>query len=409
MLSTTDNQNSVMRPNLRPLRSNFALRHQETSQQSGRAIDHGRSLKKFVNKSLYVTESFLPPIDEYIERLRTIWESGQLTNNGSLVRELESRLCDYLGVKHCVLVSNGDAGLRIAIRGLDLAGEVITTPFSYVSTASSIKWLGLTPVFADIEPDSLTIDPEKVEQSITPKTSAIMATHVYGNPCDVDRLNEIAKRHNLRIIYDAAHAFGVEYQGAGIAGFGDVSMFSLHATKLFHSGEGGLLATNNSAIAEQVEWRRRFGHKGAEEFHGPGINAKMSELHAAMGLCVLDHIDEIFSRREVASQTYDRLISDYQVNLKRPVLRDGTKYNHAYYPVLFESQTALVNAFESLKSEHIFPRRYFYPSLNTVKTLGEFSDQPVAESVAPRAACLPLSAQTTESDICRVVNGIRWA
>jgi dTDP-4-amino-4,6-dideoxygalactose transaminase len=346
-------------------------------------------------------------MEEYVERLKTIWESGQLTNNGSLVRELESRLCEYLGVKHCILVSNGDAGLRVAIRGLELYDEVITTPFSYVSTASSIKWLGLTPVFADIEPDSLTIDPEKVEQLITPKTSAIMATHVYGNPCNVDRLNEIAKRHKLRIIYDAAHAFGVEYQGAGIAGFGDVSMFSLHATKVYHSGEGGVLATNDTEIYEAIEWRRRFGHNGQDGFHGVAINAKMSEFHAAMGLCVLDHLDQLISARRVATETYDQMLTENPgVKLTRPGLRADTKYNYSYYPVIYESESRLLQSFDSLKQVNIHPRRYFYPSLNLVSSLGEFETQPISEAVAPRVACLPLSANISANDISRVIENL---
>ena len=360
-----------------------------------------------VKKPLYVTSSFLPPFEEVQERLRQVWETNQLTNNGPMVQELTARLADYLDVKHVILVSNGDAGLRIAYQGLELEGEVITTPFSYVSTTSSLIWSRLKPVFVDVEPDSLTIDANKIEDAITDRTTAIVATHVFGFPCDVKAISRIAERHDLKVIYDAAHAFGVQYHGQNILNHGHVSMVSLHATKLFHSGEGGLLATNDDRIAESIEWRRRFGHRGQEAFHGVGINAKMSELHGAVGLCVLDHIDRIVHDRKTAWQRYVELIQDSNVELELLKIPEGTEYNYAYFPVLFRSEQALLDAFTKLKTEEIYPRRYFYPSLNTVKELGSFESCPVSESAASRIACLPFSADISDENIQRVVRLLR--
>ena len=359
-----------------------------------------------LNEPLHVTRSYLPPVDEYMKRLATVWASGQATNNGPLVGELEQKLAEHHGVKHALCVSNGDAGLHVAIRALDLTGEVITTPFSYVSTLSSLVWSGLKPVFADIDPQTFTVDPNLVEDNITESTSAILVTHVFGNPCDVEALEDIARRHELKLIYDAAHAFGVTYKGRGILNFGDVSMVSLHATKLFHCGEGGLLAGNNQQLFERLEWTRRFGHDGTEAFHGVGVNAKMSELHAAMGLCVWDHMPEVIAGRKAICQLYDRAIADRQLLLTKPVIRDGASENYSYYPVLFESESKLLETMEILAGAQVFPRRYFYPSLNTVKEICDVVSMPVSESIASRILCLPLSTEMTADDVQRVVANI---
>lgn len=356
-------------------------------------------------RPLHVTEAFLPPIEEYVAYLERIWANGQVTNNGPLVKELEAQLASYLGVKHVIAVSNGDAGLRLALRALDLTGEVITTPLSYVSTTSSILWSGLIPVFADVDRCSLTIQPDAVEQAITPRTSAIMATHVYGIPCDVDQLESIAAKYGIRIIYDAAHAFGVKFQGRGLVNYGDVSMVSLHATKLFHTCEGGILATNNDQLAARLEWMRRFGHKGTEAFYGVGINAKMSELHAAMGLCNLKHLDRIMDQRKRAWETYaQNLLGSNQLSM--PQQPEGTTYNFAYFPLIFPTAAALRRALQSMAERKIFARRYFYPSLNQVAELGSPVTMPVADDVAPRVLCLPLSAATSSNDLQRVVDAI---
>ena len=352
-----------------------------------------------VDSPLHVTKSFLPPLEEYVARLQTVWESGQLTNNGALVQQFEASLRKRLNVDHVIALSNGDAGLRIALRALEVTGEVITTPFSYVSTASSILWSGLTPVFCDIEPDTLTIDPEGIVAAITPRTTAILATHVFGNACDVEQIETIAAEHQLKVIYDAAHAFDVDYQGRNLLTYGDISMVSLHATKLIHSCEGGFLATNNEAVFAAAEWRRRFGHQGPESFHGAGINAKMSEVHAAMGLCVMDHLPEIKAARRAATRKYVDEIQSRNLALTIPRWRTGCQPNDSYFPVLFDSENELLRAQQALKQHHIYPRRYFYPSLNTVRELGKFPAMPISEDVASRVLCLPLSSYLQADDI----------
>ncbi|WP_039961464.1 DegT/DnrJ/EryC1/StrS family aminotransferase [Rhodopirellula europaea] len=360
-----------------------------------------------MNIPLHVTKSFLPPQEEYVARLATIWKTGQLTNNGQLVQLLEKRLCERLQIDRCLLVSNGDAGLQLSIRALKLNGEVITTPFSYISTLSSLLWLGLQPVFVDIDSERLTIDPTKIEQAITSRTSAILVTHVYGRPCDVVAIEAIAKRYDLRVIYDAAHAFAVDYLNQPLPKSGDISMISLHATKLFHTGEGGLLVANDPELHEQVEWHRRFGHRGNDAFHGVGINAKMSELHAAMGLCVLDHMDGIIEHRRKTCEAYrERLFTaEDRVQLLAPVT--GATENHAYFPVLFSSEKHLLRAMRIMRKEEIYPRRYFFPALHRAfpNLTGEHS-LPVAESIAERVLCLPLSHGTSEFDIERVAAAV---
>ncbi len=358
---------------------------------------------------LYVTQSYLPPFEEFVAQMRQVWQTAQLTNNGPLVCEYESRLKELLGVDHIVSVDNGDAGLRVAYKALRLSGEVITTPFSYISTTSSLLWSGLKPVFADVEEDTLTLDPECVMAAITSRTTAILATHVYGNPCDVRRLAQLADQHGLKLIFDAAHAFGVRYEGQPILAYGDVSMVSLHATKLVHAAEGGILATNDSKLAEDIEWRRRFGHDGTESYHGVGINAKMSELHAGLGLCVLRHIDEIVAARRRISACYDSLIDELGLPFCYPKLRPETDYNFAYYPVLLESAEQLTRVLTFLNSQNIYPRRYFFPSMNTIKTLGDFPRMPVSEAVSSKVLCLPLSASMTEAQVDRVVRAIAFA
>ena len=359
-----------------------------------------------LNDPLHVTRSFLPPQDEYVARLETVWNSGQATNNGQLVQELEQKLAAYHKVENALCVSNGDAGLHVAIRALELSGEVITTPFSYVSTLSSIVWSGLKPVFADIDPETLTVDVNKVEAAISPDTTAIMVTHVFGNPCDVDALADITERHNLKLIYDAAHAFGVTYNGQAVLNFGHVSMVSLHATKLFHCGEGGLLASNDAELSDRMDWIRRFGHDGTEAFHGVGINAKMSELHAAMGLCVLEHMPSVIRNRKSICELYDQAIADRKLPLTKPVTRVGASENYSYYPVLFESESQLLDSMETLAGAQVFPRRYFYPSLNTVKEICDVVHMPISESIASRILCLPLSTEMNADDVERVVSHV---
>lgn len=350
-----------------------------------------------------VTKSFLPPLEEYTLLLQGIWERTHLTNNGPLLLELEEKLKNYLAAKHFIFLNNGTSALQIAIKGLNLTGEIITTPFSYVATTSSIVWENCTPVFADIEESTLTIDPLKIEELITPKTSAILATHVYGIPCDIERIDKIAKKHNLKVIYDAAHAFGIKYHGQPLTNYGDASTLSFHATKLFHSTEGGAIVTNSEDAAHRFSYMRNFGHKGQEDFWGLGINAKNSEFHAAMGLCVLPHVAAIIERRKELSELYDQLLLNNNKHITRPKLREHTDYNYAYYPVVFENEKTLLQVRDALNASFIYPRRYFYPSLSELPYVTK-SNVPVSVSVSNRVLCLPLYYDLKPEDVSKICN-----
>ena len=350
--------------------------------------------------NINVTKSYLPPLEEYVGYLRGIWERGHLTNAGPLVVELEQRLKDYLGVKHCFYVNNGTIALQIAIKALKLEGEVLTTPFSYVATTSSLVWEGCSPVFVDIDPVTLCIDPAKLEAAITPRTTAIMATHVYGNPCDVEAIATIAARHGLRVIYDAAHAFGVEYKDQSVLNYGDISTLSFHATKLFHTVEGGAIITNDDEVAHRISYMRNFGHNGPEAFWGVGVNGKSSEFHAAMGLCVLPQVDNLVRRRREISERYDRILANTAI--VRPQLQPGTtRYTYSYYPTLMPSEAVLLAVRDALNAEQITPRRYFYPSLNTLDYTGQQA-APVSEDAALRSLCLPLYYELADEYVDRI-------
>jgi dTDP-4-amino-4,6-dideoxygalactose transaminase len=356
---------------------------------------------------IYVTKTYLPPQEEYQGYLEQIWSSGQVTNNGALVKKLEDELKEYLGVKYLIYLNNGTIALQIAIKAMGLTGEVITTPFSYVATTSSLVWEGCKPVFADIDPHTLCIDPKEIEKKITPQTTGIMATHVYGNSCAVEELETIAGKHGLKVIYDGAHAFGAEVNGRSVLSYGDVSTLSFHATKLFHTIEGGAIVTENEAVAHTCEYMRRFGHKTPDkDFYGVGVNGKSSEFHAAMGLCVLPHVTEFIARRKEISELYDQLLQGSGV--KRPGTHPGLKYNYAYYPVLFPNEESLLKAVEHLNAENIFPRRYFRPSLNQLHYV-QSSPCPVSEHAADVALCLPLYPYLDHQDVRRIAKLIREA
>jgi len=350
-----------------------------------------------------VTKSVLPPLEEYMRHLKGIWERRQLTNHGPLVLELEEKLRMFLKVRHLYFLSNGTVALQIAIKALDLKGEIITTPFSYVATTSSIVWENCKPIFVDIEPETLTIDPNLIEDSITENTSAILATHVYGNPCDVLAIQKIANAHNLKVIYDAAHAFGVNYKGSSILEYGDFSTLSFHATKLFHTVEGGAIVTKCPDLAHKVSYMRNFGHNGQEEFFGLGINGKNSEFHAAMGLCLLPMVKDIISCRKKISEKYDELLKDLPIS--KPKIRDFTEYNYAYYPVLFENEKTLLRVKANLNKKGIFPRRYFYPSLSKLPYVLEQS-VPISEDVSKRVLCLPLFPDLRDDQIVEIATTV---
>lgn len=333
-----------------------------------------------------VTKAYLPDYNEYESHLKKIWASGWLTNNGLMVQELEKKLKDYLGVKHLFYTNNGTIALQIAIKVLDLKGEVITTPFSYVATTNSILWEGCTPVFADINETDFNIDPEKIIPLINKNTSAIMATHVYGNPCDINAIEKIAKAYSLKIIYDGAHAFGTTIHNKSVLSFGDISTCSFHATKLFHTIEGGAVITNDDELAEKIMLYRQFGHIG-DEYFTIGINGKSSEVHAAMGLCILLQIHKIIEERKLICKKYDEGIEGLNLQIPKPI--KNVAYNYAYYPVIFKDETTLIKAKEYLANCSIFTRRYFYPSLNTL-AFANGKPCPVSESIAERVLALPL-------------------
>lgn len=346
-----------------------------------------------------VTKTFLPPIEEYNFYFKKAYDNAWLTNRGVLVQELEVKLKQFLGVGNLTLTTNGTLPIQIAIKALDLSGDIITTPFSYVATTSSIVWENCKPVFVDIEPDYLTIDAAKIEAAITPQTSAILATHVFGNPCDVELIETIAKKYNLKVIYDAAHCFGVQYKGKSIFDYGDVSTCSFHATKIFHTGEGGCFITNDTALHEKLFYHHNFGHNGPEDFYGVGTNAKMSELQAAMGLAVFDHIDVIFENRKKAVESYNEHLNG--LDIQRLKIREHTVWNNHYYPIILKTEAELLELVKALNKVAVFPRRYFYPSLNTLNYVDQ-SVMPISESVSKRVLCLPLSADIKEEEVTKI-------
>ena len=350
-----------------------------------------------------VTKTFFPPIDEYHEQIKRIWDNEWLTNRGALVLELENKLIDYLKVRNIIIMNNGTIPIQIAIKLLGKAGEIITTPFSYVATTSAIIWENYKPVFVDIDSEYLTIDENKIEAAITSETKAILATHVFGNPCAIERIQEIAKKHKLLVIYDAAHSFGVKYKGESIFNFGDISTCSFHATKLFHTGEGGALFCNKESLFTKAFYSHNFGHKGQEDFHGLGINGKISELQGAMGLSVLPHIDYILSNRKIIVETYNKLLNHKFV--KTIKIRENTDWNYSYYPVIFDSELKLLNVQKLLNNLQIFPRRYFYPSLNTINYVNG-NKMPISESISSRILCLPLYATLNLTDVIKICETI---
>lgn len=350
-----------------------------------------------------VTKIFLPPIEDYNKQIQRAWDNQWLTNRGELVLELEEKLKAYLAISNIIVTNNGTLPLQIALKLLANGGEVITTPFSYVATTAAIIWENCTPVFVDIQSDYLTIDEAKIEQAITKKTTAILATHVFGNPCNVEAIEKIAKKHHLNVIYDAAHCFGVKYKNKSIFSYGDASTCSFHATKLFHTGEGGAMFANDLDLQHQLFYSHNFGHNGPLDFYGLGINAKMSELQAAMGLAVFPYIDHVITSRKAVVAFYDFNL-DF-TNLQRLKIRNKTDWNYSYYPVIFSDEATLLEVQKALNTEGIYPRRYFYPSLNTLSyTKGQ--SMPISESIARRILCLPLYADIQTSDLKRIVTQI---
>jgi len=348
-----------------------------------------------------VTKTFFPPIEEYHKQIQRIWDNQWLTNRGELVLELEDKLKEYLSVSNILVMNNGTIPLQIALKVLANRGEVITTPFSYVATTASIVWENCTPIFVDIHPEYLTIDETKIEAAITDKTTCILATHVFGNSCNVEEIERIATKHNLKVIYDAAHAFGVTYNGKSIFEYGDVSTCSFHATKLFHTGEGGAIFCNDAKLKDEFFYSHNFGHNGLLDFHGLGINGKISELQAAMGLAVLPHMAMILEARKKVVDFYDSHL-DFS-KLTKMKLRNDTEWNYSYYPVVFETEAQLLAVQKVLNDNEIFPRRYFYPSLNHVPYV-DHVNMPISEDIASRIICLPLYLELKQNELQQIVS-----
>ncbi|RXK52259.1 DegT/DnrJ/EryC1/StrS family aminotransferase [Aquirufa rosea] len=343
---------------------------------------------------LHVTKSFLPDLKEYVGYLERIWENNHLTNDGPLLKELENKLKEYLQVEHLVFVTNGTIALQLSLKALQIKGDVITTPFSYCATSNSILWEGSNPIFADINPRSLTVESSEIKSKITPDTKAILTTHVYGNAGDLEAQEALAAEHHIPLIYDGAHAFGVQYKGQSIFNYGTLSTCSFHATKIFHTVEGGAVITKDAQLAAKIIELRSFGHKN-DDYFSAGINGKNSEFHAAMGLVNLSHFEEIKQYRKWACELYDSLL---QVPGETIRFNDQIRRNYSYYPVLFPHESYLLNAVEKLQAVQINPRRYFYPSLNTLRFVGP-QTCPVSEDIAKRVLCLPLSASIKEEEI----------
>lgn len=358
-----------------------------------------------------VTKAYMPNQKKYQDYVRRILESQRFTNNGIYLQELEKRLSEYLGVRNIICVSNGSLALQLAYKALSLKGEVITTPFSFVATTSTLVWEGLKPIFSDICPKTFNINSNNIRKLITKETSAILPVHVYGNPCEVDRIKDIANKNNLKVIYDASHAFGVEYnendtQMQSILNYGDISTISFHSTKLFHTIEGGALITNDDVIAKKIRQMVNFGISKSNTIEMVGTNAKMNEMEAAMGLCVLDEIDFIRSDRK-------RIWNEYQRGLTKSIAfqqwSTKSQNNHAYAPILFKSEEELLNAENRLKEKNIFPRRYFYPSLDSLDYLqenfGKFEyKNRNSMDISSRVLCLPIYPGLTPNEQSQIID-----
>lgn len=363
--------------------------------------------------NILVTKPFQAPFAEVSAEIKKAWDAEWLTNNGPMLRQLEQGIKDYLGTHDCAVVGNGTIAIQIAMHAVGAEGEIITTPFSYVATTSSIVWEGCTPVFVDIDPQTFNIDPSKIEAAITPKTTAILATHVFGVPCDVEAIAAIAEKHGLKVIYDAAHCFGSKYKGQSVLNYGDISTLSMHATKLYHSVEGGAIFVNDpdaekvesitgmiSPLRFEVDRMRNFGHYGPETFSGVGINGKNSELHAAVGLVNLRYADEILADRERQHRKYDVLLDE--LGLRRPMIAAEVEWNKSYYPVVFRDQEEALAVKGALEKEGIYARRYFYPALNTLKYVENPGHTPEAVAVSKSILCLPLYYGLEDSQIAQV-------
>lgn len=353
------------------------------------------------NKKIFVTQPTLAPLDELNEYLKSIWASGIMTHNGPLVQRFEKEVGEHLGVENVVSCVNGTFALQMAVRALGLrGGEIITTPFTFIATCSAIIWEYCTPIFVDIDPETFNIDPKKIEEKITYHTVAIMPVHVFGNACDIEAIDSIARKHNLKVIYDAAHAVGVNYKGKSIFNYGDISCTSFHATKMLNTTEGGACFTNNKQLDEKLRRIRFFGFENHVDIVEDGTNAKMTEVHASVGLANLKYLDAALADRKRKYLYYKEKLS---VNTSLS-FQKITECNYSYFPVLFANEEQLLKAVEALNTENIYPRRYFYPSINTFNRLFPYVSMPISEDIASRILCLPLYYTLDMSDIDRIID-----
>lgn len=352
------------------------------------------------NKNIYVTMPTLAPLEEVTELMNGIWASGIMTHNGPLVQRFEKECEEKFGVPQMVTCTNGTIGLQMAIRALRLKGEIITTPFTFIATINSILWEGCTPVFVDIDPDTFNIDPKKIEEKITYHTVGIMPVHVFGNACDIEAIDAIAKQHNLKVIYDACHAVGVNYKGQSIFNYGDISVTSFHATKMLNTTEGGGCFTKDKELDEKLRRIRFFGFENHADIVEDGTNGKMTEVHAAVGLANLKYLDAALADRKRKYAIYkDALSADKSLSFQK-ISEDC---NYSYFPVVFSSEEACLDVISRLNEQHVFPRRYFYPSVNTFTKLVPYCPMPVSEDIASRILCLPLYYTLSEEDIQRII------
>jgi dTDP-4-amino-4,6-dideoxygalactose transaminase len=347
-------------------------------------------------KSIYVTQPYLPPLEEFLPYLQEIWDNKILTNGGPFHQQLESALCDYLGVAHVSLFSNGTLALITALQALRITGEVITTPYSFVATSHSLLWNGIKPVFVDVDPYTLNIDPQKIEASITPHTTAILAVHCYGHPCDVDAIQKIADTYNLKVIYDAAHAFGVKCHCGSALNHGDLSVLSLHATKVFNTFEGGAIVCPDLKTKLRIDQLKNFGHAGETNVVAVGINGKMSEFNAALGLLQLKHIDGAILKRKAIDFAYRKGLAGIKgLNCLGDSGEDVA--NYAYFPILINGEYPITRdeLYERMKANGVHPRRYFYPLISEFPmyrglTSSSRDNLPVATRAAEQVLCLPI-------------------
>ncbi len=355
-----------------------------------------------MKKPIYVTQSSLAPLEELQPYLEKIWDRGVLSNYGPLVPQFEKELAMYLDVPHVICVSSGTSALQLAIRALDIKGEVITTPFTFIATANIISWEHCTPIFVDICPDTWNIDAEKIEASITAQTTAILAVHVFSAPCNTTKITEIANKHNLQLIFDAAHAIAVKHNGKSLLKYGKISTLSFHATKMLNTAEGGACITNDEQLANKLRQLRYFGFNEEKEIVDTGINAKMSEISAALGLVNLAHLDTIRNKRRIAYESYRNHLA------KIPFIQfqryQADEYNYSYLPILLESEERLKCVMSALEKYNVCARRYFYPALHTLAHFKQNNSLPIAEKVADRILCLPLYDALTEDEIQKICN-----